>query len=143
MSGEVSFSLRSSPYPTPDDLRQYETIQPGFTDRMLSLTERETDHRIELETYQSHQLAKIARRGQALAFVVVMVLVGGGIAAVLAGQSVGGYAGIGVGAATLVGAFVAPNLFEKRSHDQGEKIREESGQQSQQAELPAPGPGEE
>jgi len=48
-----SFSFRSSPYPTPQDLREYEEIHPGFTDRMLTLTERETDHRIREESLQN------------------------------------------------------------------------------------------
>lgn len=118
--GEVSFSLRSSPYPTPDDLDRYEQIHPGFTDRMLSLTERETDHRIELEKYEARELVSIAKRGQVFGFIVVMVLVGGGIAAILAGHSIAGLAGIGVGAAALVGAFVAPKWSEnRRKREQG------------------------
>ena len=109
-----SFSFRSSPYPTPQDLREYEEIHPGFTDRMLTLTERETDHRIREEGLQNRATIEIAKRGQALAFIVVMTFAGGGIAGILTGHSIEGLAGLIVAAATLVGAFVAPNLFSRR-----------------------------
>lgn len=56
----MSFSFRSSPYPTPQDLREYEEIHPGFTDRMLTLTERETDHRIREESLQNRATQVLA-----------------------------------------------------------------------------------
>jgi uncharacterized membrane protein len=117
VTGEMvhqSFSFRSSPYPTPQELREYEEIHPGFTDRMLALTERETSHRIEDESLQTRATIELAKRGQVLAFVVVMTLGGGGIASILTGHSITGLAGLVVAAATLVGAFVAPNVFARR-----------------------------
>lgn len=116
-SGEVvrqSFSLRSSPYPAPDELAEYEQIHPGFTDRMLGLAERETAHRIENEARQTSATIELAKRGQILAFVVVMTLVGGGIAGILTGHSIAGLAGMILAAATLAGAFVAPNVFARK-----------------------------
>jgi hypothetical protein len=43
-----------------------------------------------------------------------MTLVGGGIAGILTGHSLVGFAGMILAAATLVGAFVAPNVFARR-----------------------------
>ncbi|MGO9972250.1 MAG: DUF2335 domain-containing protein [Solirubrobacteraceae bacterium] len=113
VAGEVieAVSFRSAPYPTPDDLAKYEEIHPGFTDRILRLTEQETAHRIERENKQDDATIKLATRGQLLAFVVVMTLVCGGIAAILAGHSVVGFAGLIVAAATLAGSFIAPRIF--------------------------------
>jgi uncharacterized membrane protein len=124
VSGEMfrqSFTFRRSPYPSPQDLREYEEIHPGFTDRMLSLTEREADHRMGQEALETEATIRLARRGQLLAFTVVMTFAGGGIAGLLTGHSTGGLAGILVGAATLVGAFVAPNVFERRARAQLER----------------------
>jgi hypothetical protein len=73
VGGEIvrqSFSLRSSPYPAPSELAEYEQIHPGFTDRMLGLAERETTHRIENEALQTRATIELAKRGQILAFVV-------------------------------------------------------------------------
>jgi uncharacterized membrane protein len=113
VAGEVieAVSFWSAPYPTPDDLARYEEIHPGFTDRILRLTEQETGHRIEREKKQDNATIKLATRGQALAFVVVMTLVGGGIAAILTGHSLVGFAGLVVAAATLAGSFIAPRIF--------------------------------
>lgn len=81
---------------------------------MLGLAERETTHRIENESLQTSATIELAKRGQILAFVVVMTLVGGGIAGILTGHSIVGLAGMILAAATLVGAFVAPNVFARR-----------------------------
>ena len=142
VSGEMvrqSFSFRSSPYPTPQDLREYEDIHPGFTDRILKLTEHETEHRIREESLQNRATIEIAKRGQALAFIVVVTLVGGGIAGILTGHSLGGLAGLIVAAATLVGAFVAPNLFTRRSRrrEGGNPAIEESTQSQSEPNPPA------
>lgn len=86
VAGEVihqSVSFRQAPYPTPEDLGKYETIHPGFTDRVLTLTERETEHRIQQERVQNNSTIELAKRGQTYAFIVVMTLVLGGIAAIL------------------------------------------------------------
>jgi hypothetical protein len=41
VAGEVieAVSWRQAPYPTPEELAKYEEIHPGFTDRILRLTE--------------------------------------------------------------------------------------------------------
>jgi uncharacterized membrane protein len=116
VAGEIieAFSFRSAPYPTPDELSKYEEIHPGFTDRILRLTEQETAHRIARENKQDDATIKLATRGQLLAFVVVMTLVCGGIAAILTGHSLVGFAGLVVAAATLAGSFIAPRIFGQK-----------------------------
>lgn len=125
VAGEVihqSVSFRQAPYPTPEDLREYEAVHPGFTDRILTLTEKETQHRIELERLQDNSSVELAKRGQIFAFVVVMTLVVGGIAAILSGHSIVGFAGLVLAAATLAGAFVAPAIAARRSSRRGEDL---------------------
>jgi uncharacterized membrane protein len=113
VAGEVihqSVSFRQAPYPTPEDLREYEKTYPGFTDRILTLTEHETDHRIQRERFQDHSTFALAKRGQTCAFIVVMTLVLGGIVSIVTGHSIVGLAGLVIAAATLAGAFVAPSV---------------------------------
>jgi uncharacterized membrane protein len=113
----VAISWRAGPYPDPEDLAKYEAILPGFTDRILTLTERETDHRIASERRRDDATISLASRGQVLAFIVVMTLVGGGIASILTGHSLVGFAGLIVAAATLAGAFIAPKVFSPVSDE--------------------------
>lgn len=118
VAGEVihqSVSFRQAPYPTPLDLREYEDIHPGFTGRILTLTERETQHRIQQERLQDNATVELAKRGQTYAFIVVMTLVVGGVIAILTDHSIAGFAGLVLAAATLAGAFVAPALLSRRS----------------------------
>ncbi len=105
-------SLRSSPFPEPDEVARYEQILPGFTERILALTERESDHRIDQETVRTDATISLAKRGQLLAFVVVMTIVGVSAAAVLTGHSLVGFAGILVAAGAIISAFVAPRIFQ-------------------------------
>ena len=125
VAGEVihqRVSFRQAPYPTPEELREYEEIHPGFTDRILTLTEHETDHRIQQERFQDRSTFALAKRGQTCAFVVVMTLVLGGIAAIVTGHSIVGLAGLVLAAATLAGAFVAPNVRPRRSSASDESV---------------------
>lgn len=122
LAGEViqtSVSFRRAPYPTPQDLREYEQIHPGFTDRILTLTERETEHRISQDQFQDAATFALAKRGQASAFIVVMTLVLGGIAGILTGHSLAGFAGLIIAAATLAAAFVVPRVRSVGSDEAG------------------------
>jgi uncharacterized membrane protein len=114
VAGELvqrSVTYHSGPLPPPEDLRQYEQILPGFTDRVLSLTERESEHRMNEERFQNRAMITLARRGQWLASLVVLALIGVGGAGILTGHSVGGLVAIAAGVASIVTAFVAPEIF--------------------------------
>jgi uncharacterized membrane protein len=114
IAGEIQqVQYRSSPYPAPDELRQYEEILPGFTDRILSLTERESDHRIQDERLQTRATIDLAKRGQKYAFIVVLALIAVGGVGIATGHSMVGLAGVIAAAATVVTAFVAPHLFDR------------------------------
>ena len=40
---------RSSPLPSPKELREYEQIVPGIADRLINSLEKQQNHRMELE----------------------------------------------------------------------------------------------
>lgn len=118
VAGEVihqSVSFRQAPYPTPQDLREYEQIHAGFTDRILTLTERETGHRIQQERLQDSAMVDLAKRGQTYAFIIVLTLVVGGVVAIVTGHSIAGFAGLVLAAATLAGTFIAQSLLSSAS----------------------------
>lgn len=126
VAGEVrQIEVRSSPYPPPHDLQQYERILPGFTERILSLTERESEHRIQEERQQTRATIDLARSGQRYAFILVLAMIGVGGAGILTGHSVVGLVGgVIAAAATVVTAFVAPNIFNRL----GQRKRKPKGQ---------------
>jgi uncharacterized membrane protein len=145
VAGEVihqSVSFRSAPYPTPQDLREYEEIHSGFTGRILTLVERETEHRIQRDRVRDQATIDIARRGQTRAFIVVMTLVIGGIVAILTDHSIVGFAGLVLAAATLAGAFVAPAVLSRRSgsreHEPDAELPERSDTGVSAGQDPAP-----
>lgn|GEM_PF-6117017 len=114
IAGEIQqVQYRSSPYPAPDELRQYEEILPGFTDRVLALTERESEHRIQDERLQTRATIDLAKQGQRYAFIVVLALIGVGGVGIATNHSIVGLAGVIAAAATVVTAFVAPRLFDR------------------------------
>lgn len=112
--GEIQqVQYRSSPYPDPSEMGQYEKILPGWTDRILTLTERESEHRIQQERLQTRATIELAKRGQFFAFIIVLALVAVGGAGIITGHSIVGLAGIITAAATVVGAFISPKIFRR------------------------------
>ena len=57
----------SGPLPPPDDFANYERTLPGSMDRILTMTEKQVDHRIEKESHES----KLDGRGQILGAALV------------------------------------------------------------------------
>lgn len=142
VAGEVihqSVSFRQAPYPTPQDLGEYEAIHPGFTDRILTLTERETEHRIQQERLQDSATIDLAKRGQTYAFLVVITLVLGAIVAILTDHSIVGFAGLILAAATLAATFMAPNLLSRGSDSIEESV---PGTEIERQSRPTPDPRE-
>lgn len=61
---------RSSFLPPPKELKEYEEILPGITDRLLSSFEKQQEHRFALEKNTVFTGSKQTLRGQILAFYI-------------------------------------------------------------------------
>jgi uncharacterized membrane protein len=83
------------PFPPPDWLAAYNDVLTNGADRVVSLTERQAEHRQWLE-----------RWGLIFAFVIVLVVLGGGIGLLAAGKSVGGLVALIAGVGSLAGLFI-------------------------------------
>jgi uncharacterized membrane protein len=59
----------SGPLPPADEFRKYNEAHPGTAERMLSMVERQSAHRIENET----ELVAMKVRGQWLNFIITML----------------------------------------------------------------------
>lgn len=103
---EVVFMARSSFLPPPKELKEYEEILPGITDRLLSSFEKQQEHRFALEKNTVFTGSKQTLRGQILAFILGLITVIGGLYLISQGKDIQGYRLLIGTAATLVSVFI-------------------------------------
>jgi uncharacterized membrane protein len=87
--GRVISALFSGPIPPPNALEAYERICPGSADRILSLWERQVDHRQGLEKVGVSASVRHEWWGMHYAFILTVSLMLTGIVFVYKGKSVG------------------------------------------------------
>lgn len=124
----------SGPYPPPDLLRGYEDVVPGSAERIISMAERQQEHRHDLEKTTVHGASKRAWWGLWLGFVISVVVMVLGTITILLGQPVAGGAVMGVDVVALAGVFVYGQ--RQQSKDRAEKDAR-SHQQSDHPQPPA------
>lgn len=108
----------SGPLPPAEHLRGYDAIIPSGGDRIMVMAEKEQAHRHELDGRHMHIAEResaadvsIARTGQWMMFAILMVLVLGGVAAMLLEKYQAAYGTFGAAlAAALVNALVVKLL---------------------------------
>ena len=106
------FIARSAPLPLPSELKEYEKILPGITDRIMASYEKQQAHRMELEKMVVKSDISKTHRGQVFAFILSTVVLSGGILLILKGFNTAGYSVLVASTATLIGAF----LYGKRQN---------------------------
>lgn len=94
------------PIPHPRIIREYERILPGSADRILSMAEKQQEHRIVIEKKAVESQLRQSRTGQKFAFVIF--LVGLAISVVFAYLDMKAFAGIfaTVTLVTIIGLFI-------------------------------------
>lgn len=96
----------AGPLPPAEQIRAYEQVLPGSADRILRMAERQQEHRMELERMTVHEAANRSWWGLRLGFVIAVLVVGIGAAAIFTGHALAGF-GVLIGeAAILAGVFV-------------------------------------
>jgi len=103
----------SSPLPPPEMLATYERAQPGLINKIIEMTEAESNHRRELE--KQKLLAEVnslqsgdalISRAQVFALVIaILTILGGCITAILGAQITGSIIGTS-GVVGIIGAFI-------------------------------------
>lgn len=121
-------SLFTGPIPPPDLLRAYENILPGLADRVVSMAEKEGDHRrrqetkgldaeIEVNFLLATSYTADVKRGQKFALCIgICAITVGGLVAVLGQPVVGGLLGTG-GLIGLVKAFIDGRKNDSNTKD--------------------------
>ena len=67
--------MYSGPIPPPEALARYEEIQPGAADRILTMAEKQQEHRMALETKAIGGQVDQSKRGQLFGFILVFVCI--------------------------------------------------------------------
>jgi hypothetical protein len=103
---ELVLMARSSPLPPPSELREYEQIAPGITDRLMTSVEKQQNHRMELEKTVIKTDSARSLRGQVFAFILAAIAIIGGIVLLLKGLNIAGLSVLVGTTTTLSGAFI-------------------------------------
>ena len=98
--------FRSGPLPSARELAEYDEILPGAADRIITMTERQSAHRQELETFAIHAEDRRSWGGLIVGGTVALAFLVGAVVLGLKGQPV--LAGIlgTLDLGSIVGTFV-------------------------------------
>lgn len=106
----------SGPIPHPDLLQKYEEVQQGFAERIVSMAERQLDHRVKCEDTVVNGSVAESKRGQCFGLIVAVLFLGASLALGLTGHDwLGGVLGGGTLVA-LVTVFVQTKHQNKDSN---------------------------
>ena len=90
----------------PSILKEYEETLPGTPDRILSIAENQSDHRINLEATIIGDDVQRSRLGLIFGFIIALAALGGAIFLIYAGHGVAGLILAGMDIGGMVAAFV-------------------------------------
>jgi uncharacterized membrane protein len=90
----------AGPLPPPGVLKEYDSVQPGFAERIVAMAEREQSHRHGLEKRGLSGAINAERFGQVFAFLLSLLLIGGSIYLIATGNATSGTL---LGGSTIIG----------------------------------------
>ncbi|CAD5285282.1 MULTISPECIES: DUF2335 domain-containing protein [unclassified Imperialibacter] len=99
-------SIRTGPYPSPEDYDYYNEIDPDLTGQMKRMVLEEQKHQHNLDEKHLDKDFLLRRTGQVFAFILCMIALIGGFYTVLQGFEIGGAIIGAVGLAGIVGQFL-------------------------------------
>lgn len=105
------------PIPPAFMLKEYEEVLPGSAERILSMAERQSAHRQEIEktVIKSKSISEIA--GVIFAGLIASAVIAGGLFLIYSGLSVEGFISILAALGSLVGVFVYGTRSERAERE--------------------------
>jgi len=113
----VKSRIVSGPLPSSEELAKYEQIAPGAANRLLTLVEQQSAHRISIETYVIRNQQIQSYVGQILGFLVAIAFLIGAVYTVIHGNAISGTI---IGSLDLIGlvtVFVLGRSSQRRNLD--------------------------
>ena len=104
----------SGPLPHPETLKGYDEVIPNGGERIMVLTERNFEHRTNIETKIVDSQTNQVTRGQWMAFIIALSFLGCATACILNGKE---WHGSAIGISTLVAlvyVFMTGNKYQDR-----------------------------
>lgn len=103
----------TSPLPLASEIKGYEQILPGSADRILSMVEKESEHRREMERRALELEGRDSALSLKITFAVALLLI-----ASIVGLVLGGYTqGAGILAGSSIISVAVANIFKLRKND--------------------------
>lgn len=110
----------SGPIPSPPACRDYEVILPGFTERAVAMAERAQDSDIQSRVRSDRFLLIWRLTSILLAFLIAVIVVGGGITLLFFDKNIAGYSVLLGGVAAIIAAM-RQGQNPRREQDGGEQ----------------------
>jgi uncharacterized membrane protein len=110
----------SGPLPPPSILKQYDEVAPGSAERIIKKFERQTEHRIKIESIIAWTGSVKEIGGLVCGFTIAMTAIIGGIYTALQGHPFLGGSLSFAGLAALVGAFLVTTLMRQKGSEAGD-----------------------
>jgi uncharacterized membrane protein len=134
---EISYSeyrqlLFSGPIPPPTILKGYNDAEAGLANRIVTMAEKQQDHRMDAEKKAIYGEIDRAREALRLGFIICIVIVAGAIYLLAIGRSIEGFGALLAQAALLVGLyFYGSNKREKERRDKAKLMAQAAMRESE------------
>lgn len=114
---ERKITAHQGPLPQWEDLEKYGQIIPNGADRIMTMAEKQQDHRMSLETTAITEQLTQSKRGQTFGLFIGLTAIIGGVACILLGHEWSGVFLGGGGLTGLVSVFVIGKNKQAKSLD--------------------------
>ena len=102
------------PIPSSNEMERYSKIDPTLPDRIMTLAERQSAHRQDLESRHLDSAHKKSLLGSICAFIIVMTAIVGGTICIISDKEAVGIATILTAVVPVVGAFVFGTISNRQ-----------------------------
>lgn len=109
----LAMKHHSGPIPSPETLQGYDNILPGAADRVITMAEKQQNHRMGLETKHLSEQMGQSRLGQWLGFIIAIIAISAGTYLTMNGHDTVGGILLGTTLVSLVAVFVVGKYNQK------------------------------
>jgi uncharacterized membrane protein len=103
---QVAQRFYTGPIPEPEALAEYERINSGLANRIVTMAEKEQGHRHRIENRRNWAQISITLLGQILGFLISVLTIGIGGLLLYNDKQLGGFVSLVSGVVMLAGAFI-------------------------------------
>lgn len=114
---EMSQKRFSGPLPPPEMLAEYDEINEGFANRIISLTERQQAHRHDIEKTSVTAAISSEKRGQDYALIVCVLVILASTIVTALGHVISGTIIMGGSLTGLAYIFISGKKYEEKEKD--------------------------